>query len=183
MRKILFLLFLIAAPCAIYAQSYQISGKVTDAADGSPMPGVTVQTQAKVGVMTDENGSYTIKADKGDVLTFSFLGMAPQSVKVESANNIDIALKEDNVALDEVVVIGYGTVKRKDLTGSVTSIVGDKLKEIPVATFDQAMQGKLSGVQITFNSGIPGAPTTIRVRGITSITGGNEPLYVIDGVP
>ncbi|MDR1707764.1 MAG: TonB-dependent receptor [Prevotella sp.] len=183
MRKILFLLLLVVAPCIIYAQSYQISGKVTDAADRSPIPGVTVQTQAKVGVMTDADGNYTIRANKGDILTFSFIGMIAQSVKVESSNNIDVALKEDNVALEEVVVVGYGTVKKKDLTGSVTSMAGDKLKEIPVATFDQAMQGKLSGVQITSNSGTPGAPTTIRIRGITSINGGNEPLYVIDGVP
>ncbi|GAB6009475.1 SusC/RagA family TonB-linked outer membrane protein [Dysgonomonas reticulitermitis] len=183
MRKILFLLLLIVAPCIIYAQSYQISGKVTDAADGSPVPGVTVQTQAKVGVMTDADGNYSIRANKGDILTFSFIGMTAQSVKVESSNNINVTLKEDNVALNEVVVVGYGTVKRKDLTGSVSSMAGDKLKEIPAATFDQAMQGKLSGVQITSNSGTPGAPTTIRVRGITSLNSGNEPLYVIDGVP
>ena len=107
MRKILFLLLLIVAPCIIYAQSYQISGKVTDAADNSPIPGVTVQTQAKVGVMTDIDGSYTIKANKGDILTFSFIGMTTQSVKVESSNNINVVLKEDNVALEEVVVVGY----------------------------------------------------------------------------
>lgn len=183
MRKILYLLLLIVAPCSIYAQSYQISGKVTDANDGSPMPGVTVQTQARVGVMTDDDGSYSIKANKGDILTFSFIGMVPQSIKVESGKNIDVALVEDNVALEEVIVVGYGTTKKTDLTGSVSSLAGDKLKEVPVANFDQAMQGKLAGVQVTSNSGTPGAATTIRVRGTTSITSGNEPLYVIDGVP
>ena len=97
-------------PCAMYAQSYQISGKVTDAKDGSPMPGVTVQTQTKVGVMTDFDGNYTIKANKGDVLTYTFIGMTPQSVKVESDKPINVALQEDNVALEEVVVVGYGTM-------------------------------------------------------------------------
>lgn len=184
MRKILYLLLLILViPCMAYAQEYQISGKVTDALDGSPLPGVTVQTQTRTATMTDADGKYTIKANKGDVLTFSFIGMTPQSIKVESEKAINVAMSEDNVSLDEVVVIGYGTAKKSDLTGAVSSLAGDKLKEVPVVSFDQALQGKLAGVQVTSNSGTPGAATTIRIRGASSITGDNEPLYVIDGVP
>lgn len=184
MRKILYLLLLICVmPCAVFAQAYQISGKVTDAKDGSPMPGVTVQTQAKVGVMTDFDGSYSIKANKGDVLTFSFIGMTPQSVKVESDKNIDVALQEDNVALEEVVVVGYGTMKKSDLTGAVSELSGDRLKESIVTNVDQILQGRVAGVQVQSNSGAPGAATSIRIRGTTSLTSGNEPLYVIDGIP
>lgn len=183
MRKILYFLLLICmAPTAIYAQSSQISGTVTDASDGSPLAGVTVQTQTKVATMTDADGNYSINANVGDVLTFTFIGMTPQSIKVESGKRIDVALSEDNMMLEDVVVIGYGTAKKKDLTGAVGSLAGDKLREIPSANFDQAMQGKIAGVQITANSGTPGAATTIRVRGTTSINSGNEPLYVIDGV-
>lgn len=184
MRKILFLLLLICmVPCAMYAQSYQISGKVTDAKDGSPMPGVTVQTQTKVGVMTDFDGNYTIKANKGDVLTYSFIGMTPQSVKVESDKPINVALQEDNVALEEVVVVGYGTMKKSDLTGSVSSLSADRLKESVITNLDQALQGRVAGVQVASNSGAPGAATSIRIRGASSINLTNEPLYVIDGVP
>jgi TonB-linked SusC/RagA family outer membrane protein len=183
MRKILYLLFLMSLPPCLFAQSLQISGKVTDALDGSPMPGVTVQTQANVAIMTDVDGNYTIKANKGDVLTFSFIGMASQSVKIESQQVINIALKEDNVALEEVVVVGYGTMKKSDLTGSVSSVSGDRLKESIVTNVDQILQGRVAGVQVQSNSGAPGAATSIRVRGITSLTGSNEPLYIIDGVP
>ncbi|NDV77395.1 TonB-dependent receptor [Dysgonomonas sp. 511] len=183
MKRILYLLFLIClAPCA-FAQSIQISGKVTDALDGSPMPGVTVQTQTKVAVMTDVDGNYTITANRGDMLTFSFIGMTPQSVKVGSESVINIVMKEDNVALDEVVVVGYGTMKKSDLTGAVASVSGDRLKESIVTNVDQILQGRVAGVQVQSNSGAPGAATSIRVRGITSINGSNEPLYIIDGIP
>lgn len=184
MKRILYLLFLFCIiPCAAFAQTYQIVGKVTDAADGSPLAGVTVQTQTKVATMTDIDGRYTIQANKGDVLSFTFLGMTTQNIKVESAKEINVALKDANVDLQEVVVVGYGTAKKTDLTGAVSSISGDKLKELPAVNIDQAMQGRLAGVQVMSNSGTPGAATTIRVRGTTSINSGNEPLYVIDGVP
>lgn len=184
MRKFIYFLFLIVSvPSVAWAQSYTISGKVTDALDGSPLPGATVQTQTNVAAMTDTDGSYTISAGKGDVLTFSFMGMNSKTVKVESGSPINVALSEDTQALDEIVVVGYGTSKKSDLTGSVGSLSGEKLREIPTASLDQALQGKISGVQISSNSGTPGAATTIRVRGTTSINSGNEPLYVIDGVP
>jgi TonB-linked SusC/RagA family outer membrane protein len=184
MRKILYLLLLIfMTPVLTYAQSYQISGKVTDALDGSPLPGVTVQTQSKAATMTDVEGNYTIKANKGDVLTFTFIGMASKSVTVESERRIDITLSEDNVKLDEVVVVGYGTMKKSDLTGAVSSISGDRLKESIVTNVDQLLQGRVAGVQLQANSGAPGAANSVRIRGASSINNSNEPLYIIDGIP
>lgn len=184
MKKILYFLFLFCVmPTIMYAQDFLITGKVTDANDGSPLVGVTVKNQSQLSTITDLDGSYSIKAKKGDVLTFSFLGMLSQSVKVESNKSINVALKDDNVALSEIVVVGYGTMKKKDLTGAVTSLDGDKLREMPVANLDQALQGRLAGVQVTSNSGTPGAATSIRIRGASSITSDNEPLYVIDGIP
>ncbi len=170
-------------PALVHAQDFLITGKVTDANDSSPLVGVTVKNQSQSSTITDLDGSYSIKAKKGDVLTFSFLGMLSQSVKVESNKSINVALKDDNVALSEIVVVGYGTMKKKDLTGSVSSLDGDKLREMPVANLDQALQGRLAGVQVTSNSGTPGAATSIRIRGASSITSDNEPLYVIDGIP
>ena len=184
MKKILYFLFLFCVmPTIMHAQDFLITGKVTDANDGSPLVGVTVKNQSQLSTITDLDGSYSIKAKKGDVLTFSFLGMLSQSVKVESNKSINVALKDDNVALSEIVVVGYGTMKKKDLTGAVTSLDGDKLREMPVANLDQALQGRLAGVQVTSNSGTPGAATSIRIRGASSITSDNEPLYVIDGIP
>ncbi len=184
MKKILYFLFLFCVmPALVHAQDFLITGKVTDANDSSPLVGVTVKNQSQSSTITDLDGSYSIKAKKGDVLTFSFLGMLSQSVKVESNKSINVALKDDNVALSEIVVVGYGTMKKKDLTGSVSSLDGDKLREMPVANLDQALQGRLAGVQVTSNSGTPGAATSIRIRGASSITSDNEPLYVIDGIP
>lgn len=183
MKKILSLLFFLCLiPTVVFAQEFQIKGKVTDAADGSPLVGVTVSTQDHVAVMTDIDGNYTIKAKKGDVLSYSFISMLTQTRKVDSGRNIDVALAEDNQLLDEVVVVGYGTQRKSDLTGAVSSLDGNKLKEAPVASFDQALQGRVAGVQVTSNSGTPGAATSIRIRGTTSINGSNEPLYVIDGM-
>jgi TonB-linked SusC/RagA family outer membrane protein len=166
----------------MYAQSYQISGKVTDAKDGSPMPGVTVQTQARVGVMTDIDGNYSIKANKGDVLTFSYMGMTSQSVKVESDKSIDILLREDNVALDEVVVVVYCTMKKSDLSGASVSVGEAQIKSSIITNIDQALQGHATGVTSVMTSGAPGSSVSIRVRGQSTLNAAAEPLYVIDGV-
>lgn len=120
MKKIFNLLFFFCViPALVFAQNLQIKGKVTDAKDGSPLVGVTVKTQNNSGVMTDLDGKYTINAQKGDILSFSFLSMTTQTVKVESAKDINIALSDDDKILDEIVVVGYGTMKKRDLSGSV----------------------------------------------------------------
>ncbi len=111
----------------------------------------------------------------------SYIGYRTKEVKVERTTRIDILLQEDNEMLDEVVVVGYGTMKRSDLTGSVVSVTGDELKKSVVTSLDQALQGRAAGVQVTQNSGTPGGGISVSIRGINSLNG-NEPLYVIDGV-
>lgn len=168
----------------MFAQNYQISGVVTDAKDGSPLPGATVQTQDKVATMTDGDGHYTIKANRGDVLTFSLIGMKSQSLKVESDKVINVAMVDDNIGLDEVVVIGYGTVKKRDLSGAVGQIKADDImKGNPANSINQALQGKLAGVQVMQNDGAPGAGISIQVRGTNSFSTNSQPLYIVDGIP
>lgn len=186
MKRFLYLLFLFCAvPCVmIHAQNYRISGKVTDAADKSPLAGVTVKVSAKDGTMTDADGNYSINAKKGDALTFSFIGMASQTIKVESDKNINVALEEDNKSLDEVVVIGYGSVKKRDLSGSVGSVrANDILQGNPSPSISQALQGRLAGVVVRQNDGAPGAGMSITVRGTNSFSTSSQPLYVVDGIP
>ncbi len=183
MKKILYLVFLCCLiPCTLYAQSNQITGTVTNASDGSPMIGVTVTTQDYVGTITNIDGKYFITAKQGDVLTFSFLGMQTQTAKVESQNVINIVLKEDSQLLDDVVVVGYGTIRKSDLTGSLSSLKSEQLTQLSAIDVTQSIQGRASGVSVISNSGEPGAGTKIRIRGTGSVNN-SDPLYVVDGFP
>ncbi|MDR1682639.1 MAG: TonB-dependent receptor [Candidatus Symbiothrix sp.] len=162
-----------------------ISGKVTSSADELEMPGVSVvEKGTSVGTVTDINGEFSIKiSSEKAVLVFMYIGYKTKEVAVTgTAKNLQVVLDEDNQLLDEVVVVGYGTMKKRDLTGSISSISGERLKESVVTSFDQALQGRLAGVQVTQNSGAPGGTTSIRIRGASSINNSNEPLYIIDGV-
>ncbi len=167
---------------AAYAQERQITGKVTDA-EGAALPGVTIQlVGTSTGTITDINGMYKIMAGAG-TLKFSFIGFESQEISLTNQSIIDIILLEETSMLNEVVVIGYGTQKKKDLTTAV-SVVDDKaIKERPIISAAQALQGKAAGVQVTQPSGEPGVGMAVRVRGATSVVAGNEPLYVIDGIP
>lgn len=118
-----------------------------------------------------------------DVLVFSYVGMTSQEVKVNGKNVINVTLKADAVMLDEVVAIGYATVKRKDLTGSVASVGNQEIAKVPVSDVTQALSGRMAGVQIQQTEGAPGSSVSIRIRGGISITQSNEPLYIIDGFP
>ncbi len=183
MRKILYFLFIFCVLSGtIYAQNIKISGKVTDASDGSPLPGVTVKTQTNVATMTDGEGSYTIDANNGDELTFSFMGMKNKTVKVGTQNVINIVLEEDAIALDDIVVVGYGTMRKSDLTGSLSSLKSDQLTQLSAVDVTQSIQGRAPGVSVVTNSGEPGAGTKIRIRGTGSVNN-SEPLYVVDGFP
>ncbi len=181
----LFLMALVMS-CHVMAQQGRITGTVTDSNDGSGMPGVNVLVKGTTnGTITDMNGKFSLNVStKNAVLVISSVGYKPQEVRLKSDQKIvNVLLEENSELLEEVVVVGYGTMKRSDLTGSVGSLSGDKLKESVTANFDQAMQGRIAGVQVTSNSGTPGAATTIRIRGASSITSDNEPLYIIDGIP
>ena len=171
---------------AAYAQSLTITGKVVDS-EGYELIGssVTIKGAVGVGTVTDINGNYTLKVKDAskDVLIFSYVGMTSQEVKVNNQSVINVTLKADAVMLDEVVAIGYATVKRKDLTGSVASVGGQELSKIPVSDVTQALSGRMAGVMVQQSEGAPGSTVSIRVRGGISITQSNEPLYVIDGFP
>lgn len=165
-----------------YGQTKTVSGIVTSESDGVPLVGATVKVKENnTGGTTDLNGRYTIQASQGQTLVVSYIGYRTKEVKVERSNRIDIQLQEDNALLDEVVVVGYGTMKRSDLTGSVVSVTGEELKKSVITSLDQALQGRAAGVQVTQNSGTPGGGISVSIRGINSLNG-NEPLYVIDGV-
>jgi TonB-dependent starch-binding outer membrane protein SusC len=175
-----FLLLLISF--AATAQSKVISGTITDV-QGSPMPGVNVVIKGTTtGATTNINGVYTLEATDDAVLVVSFIGFKTQEIRVGNLTKIDLKLEEDVATLEEIVVVGYGTQKKSDLTGAVGQVSEDKLKNSVVTNIDQALQGRIAGVQITNNSGAPGGAVSIRIRGNSSITGSNEPLYVIDGI-
>lgn len=158
-----------------------VSGTVTSESDGEPLIGVSILIKGtNDGVATDLDGRYTLHASKGDVLVLSSIGYLTTEVKVEN-NVIDVAMKDDILKLDDFVVIGYGTMKRSDITGSVVSIGADDLKKTVITSADQALQGRAAGVQVTQNSGSPGGGISVSIRGTNSLNG-NEPLYVIDGV-
>ncbi|MDR1370661.1 MAG: TonB-dependent receptor [Dysgonamonadaceae bacterium] len=166
------------------AQAKVVSGIVTDES-GMSIPGVNVVVKGTSnGVITDLEGKYSIGNIEGSsVLFFSYMGYASVEVPVGNKTVVNVVLKEDTRSLDEIVVVGYGTQRKKDLTGSIVSISGEDLGEMPALSFDQALQGKVPGAQITQTTGAPGGNVNIIVRGISSITGGNSPLYVVDGFP
>ncbi len=167
-----------------YAQSLQINGLVVDSDSGEPLIGVAVvDNETKKGTITDFDGKFSLKASKGSTLSFSYLGYKNQSLKIGSKTYYEVKLATETQEIDEVVVVGYGVVKKTDLTGSVSSVKADKLKGVAITNADQMLQGRVAGVQVTQNSGAPGGAASIRVRGASSINSSNEPLYVVDGIP
>jgi len=159
-----------------------ISGTVTDQ-NGEPIPGVTVSIPGTgFGTATDIDGRYSLSVPEGSTLVFSFIGFESQRIAVGDRSVIDITLSEDMSSLDEVVVIGYGTQQKSDLTGAVGSVKNEALMERPAASMPQMLQGRIAGVNVAVNSGRPGGRANIRIRGTSSISSNNDPLYVIDGV-
>ncbi len=166
-----------------YAQTIRVVGKITSADDSQPLPGVSIILKGTTtGTVSASDGSYAITAKAGDILAFSFLGYISQQITVEQNTLINVKLNSATSNLNEVVVIGYGNARRKDLTGAIASISAKDIASTVSTTFDQALQGKMAGVTVTQNSGQPGGGVTIQVRGIGSINAGTDPLYVIDGV-
>lgn len=185
--RILFcIVFYLFAFLCVHAQKSIVSGKVTDN-EGLDAIGVnvTVKGSKGVGTITGLDGTYSLSVKSPDkaVLVFSYIGMKTQEIPVKGRQRIDVVLQPDNQVLDEVVVIGYGTSKRSDLTGSVVSVKSDELMQTPTSDVSQALAGRVAGVQIMQSEGEPGSSISIRVRGGISITQSNEPLYVIDGFP
>lgn len=164
-------------------QSNTVTGVVVDA-NGEPIIGANVVVKGTTnGTITDIDGRFSLEAPGNAVLSISYIGYNAQDVKIGNRSSIKIALKEDTQKLDEVIVVGYGTQKKSDLTGAVSSVKTAELQQTPMTSIDQGLVGRASGVLVTQTSGMPGAVASIRVRGSSSLQGGNEPLYVIDGFP
>jgi len=165
-------------------QQDSISGMVTNN-NGEPLPGVTVLIVGTInGTTTNIDGHYSISnISDSTTLQFSFVGMSTQEVLVGNQTTINIIMLEDAIGLNEVVVIGYGSQSRKDVTGAITTLSASEIKSMSVTGIDKSIQGKAAGVLVTNNTGEPGGGVTIRIRGTTSISSGNDPLYVIDGIP
>ncbi|WP_229238956.1 TonB-dependent receptor [Emticicia sp. C21] len=177
------MLMLCMSLTTIYAQERQVKGKVTDANDGSGMPGVTVGVKGTTkGVITDGEGMYTVSVANGATLVFSYIGYETKEVAVGNQSEVNVGLASSAMTLNETVVIGYGTLKKSDLTGAVGSVREAQLKERPSTSLNQALSGRMAGVQVNTNSGRPGGRANIRIRGFSSINSSNNPLYVVDGV-
>lgn len=178
-----FTMLLLALVWSVSAQTVTITGTVTDET-GEPIIGASVlEKGTKIGASTDIDGNFSLNISGKHPLVVSYVGMTPQEVNVAGKSRIDIVLKENSVVLDDVVVIGYGTARKKDLTGSVSSISSKAIENVPVVNVAEAMSGKLAGVNVTTSEGSPDAEINIRVRGGGSITQESTPLYIVDGFP
>lgn len=167
-----------------FAQNRTVTGKVSNKTDALALPGVSVQVKGQsTGTQTDSQGTYSISVPENAILVFTHTGYDTQEVPVGTSTTVDIQLNlSSSGILNEVVVIGYGTVRKRDLTGSVGSVKAAQLQERPAASLNEALSGRIAGVQVNTNSGRPGGQTRIRVRGFSSINSSNNPLYVVDGV-
>ena len=168
----------------VYAQDKTVTGKVTDGGDNSGLPGVSVSVSGvNKGTQTDVSGNYKITVPANATLVYSFVGFAKQSIVIGNKSVVDVVLLSDNKALEEVVVVGYGTTTKKDATGAVVALTAKDFNKGVIASPEQLLQGRAAGVSMTPASGEPGTGINIRIRGTTSIRSGNGPLYVIDGIP
>lgn len=164
-------------------EAVHLTGRVTDS-HGNVMPGVTIQVKGTtIGTVTDAQGNYEIDVPDNAVLIVSSIGFQTQELKVNGLTNLNITLQVSSAGLNEVVVIGYGSQEKKDLTGAVSVVSSKEIANRPIVNLGEALQGQAAGVDVTSNSGKPGAGLTIRVRGSSSISAGNDPLYVVDGIP
>lgn len=183
-RTALLTLLVALISLSVSAQNVTVKGTVKDKT-GETVIGASVVEKGNTsnGTITDIDGNYTLSVPSNATIVFSYVGMTTQEVSVKGKTTIDIVMEDDAQALEEVVVIGYGSVKRKDLTGSVATVSSDVLAAVPVASATEALTGKMAGVQITTTEGSPDAEMKIRVRGGGSITGDNTPLFIVDGFP
>lgn len=195
------IMFLVIASTQVLAQDRVIKGKVISIEDGMSLPGANVRIKkSNKGTITDMNGEYSISVSAGDVLVYSFIGMKTKEITVSSQSVIDVSLDSDVGLLDEVVKIGYGDQRRKEVSGAVAHVKAETIKQFVTSDIGSALQGQIAGVSVTSASGAPGAPAVIQIRGIgtvvsgsdentatggsvTGTEGANEPLYVVDGIP
>jgi TonB-linked SusC/RagA family outer membrane protein len=184
MKQTIFALLFLLSSFAGFAQELSVKGVVTSADDGQPIPGATVVVKGKsTGITTNLDGAYTLKVPGNATLIFSFVGLKSQEIAVNNRTTINVILAASTEAIEEVVVVGYGTQKKSVVTGAISSVKAKDLEKVAPGRIDQALQGRVSGVTVAANSGQPGSSATIRVRGVTTFgDGGNNPLWVVDGV-
>jgi TonB-dependent starch-binding outer membrane protein SusC len=185
MRKVLLLgLMLLMGSAIAFAQSRVITGTVTSTEDNMGVPGATVLVKGTtIGTATDIDGKYSISVPAGsNVLVFTFVGLRTQEVNIGNRTTVNVTLESDVTALGEVIVTGYGTQPKREVTGAVSSVKGETIQNLPMQSFDRALQGRAAGVQVRSSNGLPGGAVNIRIRGVGSINAGNEPLFIVDGV-
>ena len=179
------LLLCLLVPGLAWAQEQTIRGTVTDGSTGDPLPGATVQVASmQLGTATSSDGTYELDVpENAETLVFSFVGYNTREIPIEGRSVIDVALSPAQQELDEVVVVGFGEKSERSVTGSISQVSADEIESAPVTSFEEALQGRMPGVRITNSSGKLGQGIRVRIRGNSSITGDNQPLYVVDGVP
>lgn len=185
LRKLLLVCILFVSGYAALSQEKQITGKVLSSENGNPLPGVTVKTSGnKISAVTDQEGAFTISANRGSTLTFTHTGFEEMQVTVRDNNTLNVSLAVKVGTLDQVVVVGYGTAKRRDLTGSISKVdYSNRVNTTVTPSFEAGLQGRATGLQIISSNAVPGSAIRVRVRGQNSFTGSGDPLYVVDGVP
>lgn len=180
--SLLTLLLCLALPIQAWAQKQTVTGTVTEQ-NGEPIIGATIMEKGTTnGTTTDFDGNFSINVTKDAIILVSYVGYVPQEIKVGNKTHLDIVIKEDNQVLDEVVVVGYGTMKKSDMTGAISSVNGSDLAKRTTTNPAEALQGKIAGVNITKSGGNAGAGVSVKIRGVKTF-GDNEPLYIIDGFP
>lgn len=184
MKRLLLIFMLVGTAVGTLLAQRSISGTITDLESGDPLIGATVLVKGtSIGTVSDLDGQFTINVPEGrDILQFSYTGYAPQEIEINASNIIDITLSADIAQLSEVLVVGYNSVKRSDLTSSISVVDGDQLTAQPIGGIDNLLQGASTGLQVVGQNGRPGGAAFIRIRGVGSVNASNEPLFIIDGV-
>ncbi|MCK5342173.1 MAG: TonB-dependent receptor plug domain-containing protein, partial [Candidatus Heimdallarchaeota archaeon] len=182
--KLIMLFALIAGTQSIYSQQLSVTGTITDES-GELLIGVNITIKGTtVGTISNVEGKYEIQVSSdAEVLVFSFIGMITQEIPIGDQTVIDLTMETDILGLEEIVVIGYGTVRKTDFTGSVAIVKGEELADVTINSIQHALPGRAAGVQVSQGSSMPGGGISIRIRGSNSINSSNEPLYVVDGFP
>lgn len=181
--QVLFVCLLLMAPVGAWAQSIELKGTVLDAANETVIGASVIEKGTMNGVVTDYDGNFIITVSENATIVISYVGYLTQEIAVDGRQTLQVTLKEDIAMLDEVVVVGYGTMKKSDISGSITSVSGDKLARIPTANAEAALQGMAPGLTVNFGSGAAGSTPVLQVRGVTTWGTDNSPLVIIDGVP
>jgi len=184
LSKVLFSIVLVLIGVQVFAQDRMVTGKVSSSDDASGIPGASVSVKGtSKGTTTDADGNYKISVSGSSVLVFTSVGFNSQEVSVGSKTQINVSLSADNKSLSEVVVVGYGTQKKSQMTGAISSVTSKQITEMPITNLGQAMQGRVAGVDVAQSGSKPGTVPKVLIRGRRSFNAGNDPLYVVDGIP